>query len=108
LGIDLPSAALEYTSRDRAARELVETVSQRLHDQILTPATAMESAAFSRGAFEHPGHRIRFLVGIFLEPTEAEYEALKLPLPLHWLYYFFRPLRLAFKYARIRKSKETG
>ena len=108
LGIDLPSAALEYTSRDRAARELVETVSQRLHDQILTPATAMESAAFSRGAFEHPGHRMRFLVGIFLEPTEAEYEALKLPLPLHWLYYFFRPLRLAFKYARIRKSKETG
>ena len=51
---DLPSAALENTSRDRAARELVETVSQRLHDQILTPATAMESAAFSRGAFEHP------------------------------------------------------
>ena len=38
---------------------------------------------------------MRFLVGIFLEPTEAEYEeALKLPLPLHWLYYFFRPLRL--------------
>jgi hypothetical protein len=107
LGIDLPSAALEYTSKDRAARELVETVSRRLHDQILTPATAMESAAFSRGAFEHPGHRIRFLVGIFLEPTEAEYEALKLPLPLHWLYYFFRPLRLAFKYAGIRKSKET-
>jgi hypothetical protein len=99
LGIVLPSAAVEYISRDRTARDLVETVSQRLHDEILTPASAIESAAFSRRAFERTGHRVRFLIGIFLEPTEAEYGALKLPLPLHCLYYLFRPLRLAVKYA---------
>ena len=100
LGIALPSAAVEYTSSDQTARELVETVRQRLHDEILTPPSAMESASFSRRAFERNSHRLRFLIGIFIEPTEAEYEALKLPLPLHWLYYFFRPLRLAVKYAR--------
>jgi len=105
LGIDLPSAAVEYTGRDRTARELVKTVSQRLHDQRLTPASAMESASFSRRAFERTSHQVRYLIGIFLEPTEAEYEALKLPLPLHWLYYFFRPLRLTAKYARVRRSK---
>jgi hypothetical protein len=101
LGIAIPPAAVEYTSKDSGARELVDTIRQRLHDQILTPAAAMESASFSRRAFERSGHRIRFLVGIFLQPTEAEYQALKLPLPLHWLYYFFRPLRLAVKYARV-------
>ncbi len=102
LGISLPDAAVEYTRRDRVARELVETVSRRLHDQRLTPASAMESASFSRRAFERTGHHVRYLIGIFLEPTEAEYEALKLPLQLQWLYYFFRPLRLVAKYAWIR------
>jgi len=105
LGIVLPSAAVEYTGRDRTARELVETVSQRLHDQRLTPASAMESASFSRRAFERTSQQVRYLIGIFLEPTEAEYEALKLPLSLHWLYYLFRPLRLTAKYARVRRSK---
>src|SRR6266403_3055881 len=100
LGISIPPATVEY-SNDSGARELVETIRQRLHDEILTPAAAMESASFSRRAFESTGHRVRYLLGIFLEPTEAEYEALKLPLPLHWLYYFFRPLRLAVKYARL-------
>jgi hypothetical protein len=98
LGVSLPSAAVEYVSSDGDARELVETVRQRLYDEILTPASAMESASFSRRAFERTGPRVRFLIGVFLEPTEAEYEALKLPLPLHWLYYFLRPLRLIAKY----------
>jgi len=98
LGISLPSAAREHISSDQNDRELIETVRHRLYDEILTPASARESASFSRRAFERTGHRVRFLFGVFLEPTEAEYEALKLPLPLHWLYYFFRPLRLMFKY----------
>lgn len=102
LGISLPSAAVEYISSDGAARELVEIVRHRLYDEVLTPASAMESASFSRRAFERNGHRLRFLIGVFLEPTEAEYEALKLPLTFHWLYYFFRPLRLVFKYGWTR------
>jgi len=102
LGVSLPRAAVENISSDPVPRELVETVRHRLHDQIPTPASAVESASFGRRAFERTGHRIRFLIGVFLEPTEAEYEVLKLPLPLHWLYYFFRPIRLAFKYGWTR------
>jgi hypothetical protein len=102
LGISLPSAAVEHISSDRAARELVEIVRHRLYDEIVTPASAMESASFSRRAFERTGHRLRFLMGVFVEPTEAEYEVLRLPLPLHWFYYLFRPLRLAFKYGWTR------
>jgi Uncharacterised nucleotidyltransferase len=102
LGISLPIAAVEYTARGSTARNLVGTITKRLHDEVLTAPSALESASFSRRAFERTGHRVRFLVGVFLEPTEAEYAALKLPLPLHWLYYFFRPLRLVAKYARVR------
>ncbi len=106
LGISIPPGAVEYTSNDSGARELVGTIRRRLHDEIFTPAAVMESASFSRRAFERTGHRVRFLIGVFLEPTEAEYEVLKLPLPLHWLYYFFRPLRLVAKYGagRVRHS----
>jgi hypothetical protein len=68
----------------------------------------MESASFGRRAFERTGHRVRLLIGVFLEPTEAEYEVLKLPLPLHWLYYFFRPLRLMVKYGWVRFHRRDG
>ncbi len=104
LGVVLPPEASEYTTDDKAVRALIEIVQRRLHDEILTPASALESARFSRHAFELTGHRMRFLAGIFLEPTEAEYESLKLPLALHWLYYFFRPLRLAAKYSIQNRS----
>ena len=102
LGVSLPHVVLERINADGQIRALVATVSQRLNDQILTPASAVESVSFNRRAFERTRHRVRFAFGIFLEPTEAEYQALKLPPSLHWLYYFFRPLRLASKYARTR------
>lgn len=102
LGASVPAAAVDYVNADRIARALAETVSQRLDDEILTPASAMESARFARQAFERTGHSVRFIFGIFFQPTEAEYLALKLPPLLHWLYYLFRPVRLAAKYARVR------
>ena len=97
LGVDPPSACVDYMQTEQTLGAL-RVVKKRLHDEILTPASAMESARFANHVFERRQHRIRFIFGIFFEPTEAEYQALKLPPTLHWLYYAFRPARLAAKH----------
>jgi hypothetical protein len=100
LGVDLPSPAAKYTAMDWTYPALA-MIKKRLHDQTLAPAAPIESALFHRHVFERTGHRVRFVLGDFLQPTEAEYKALKLPPFLYWLYYLFRPARLASKYVRI-------
>ena len=92
--------AHERAHSDRGAIELSRRIEQRLHNVLLTPASAVEAAAFSRHVFEGRFQQLRFVAGVLLEPTEAEYQALKLPLKLHGLYYFFRPLRLSAKYVQ--------
>ena len=49
--------------------------------------------------FERNSHRLRYLAGTFVWPSEAEYRALRLPPALYFLYYPFRQLRLIAKYA---------
>jgi len=100
LGVDLPSPAVKYASMDWAHRALA-TIKKRLHDQVFTPPAPIESALLTRHVFERTGQRVRFVLGDFLQPTDAEYEALKLPPILYWLYYLFRPARVASKYARV-------
>jgi hypothetical protein len=103
LGVDLPPAAI-----DTEARALAADVIERFHTRAPILTAAVESARFSMRAFERTSQRTRFLFGIFLEPTEAEYRALQLPPVLYWLYYPFRPLRLALKYARRLGSSLGG
>lgn len=98
LGVDPPPASREYIETEQISRALA-AVKQRLHNETVGPASAIESANFARHVFARTGHRARFIFGIFFEPTEAEYQALQLPPALHWLYYAFRPLRLAVKHA---------
>ena len=100
LGVRLPEVAHERAHSDKLALTLMRKIEKRLYDVVLTPATAVESAVFSRHAFEGRVQRLRFVVGVFLEPTEAEYQALKLPIRLHGIYYLFRPLRLTAKYVQ--------
>ncbi len=108
LGVDPPPEAVEYAGEDPTACVLARIVVRRMQDEIGTPPSAVESALFSCRAFERTRHRVRLLIGIFVEPTEAEYQALKLPPSLHWLYYLFRPLRLMAKYAREPRKRKPG
>ena len=100
LGVDLPSPAVKYTGMDWTCRALA-MIKKRLHHQVFAPPGAIESTLLTRHVFERKGQRVRFVLGNFLQPTEAEYEALKLPPILYWIYYLFRPVRLARKYLRV-------
>lgn len=101
LGVSVPLPALEHIGADPAVNGLGKDVRKRLEDRTLRAASAIEAARFSVRAFERGAHGLRFVSGIFVQPTEAEYVALKLPPRLDWLYYFFRPVRLLIKYATV-------
>ncbi len=98
LGVDLPRAALELADTDARTRALVEAARERLRAD--GPISALEAVRFPARAFEQSQHRMRLIAGMVCQPTEAEYRALKLPPGLYWLYYLFRPMRLAVKYSR--------
>lgn len=46
-------------------------------------------------------HKLRYVLGAVFTPTEAEWDALRLPPALFPLYYLVRPLRLAARHARL-------
>ncbi len=84
--------------QDPAVEPLVRFVTERLLAARLLPTPEAELIPFCLKMFESPRHRIRYLAG-HLSPSDAEYQILHLPPALHFLYYPFRPLRLASKYA---------
>lgn len=101
LGVAVPPVAAEHVASDHEARALARTVRERLFAgaPTPTPTPAPDAARFSLRCFERPSHKLRYILGTFVSPSEAEYRALRLPPALYWLYYPFRPLRLMAKYA---------
>jgi hypothetical protein len=92
--LDAPTPTMP---QDRAVDALAAAIQRRLLSGADPAVPAMELIRFSMRLLERPGHRIRFLAGS-IAPSAAEYGALRLPRPLHFLYYPFRPFRLLWKY----------
>jgi Uncharacterised nucleotidyltransferase len=91
---------------DPVVKTLLSAVRRRLLAGARPPAGAIESNAFCLRLLERPTHRLRYLAGLYLTPSEAEYRALRLPGSLYVLYYPYRPIRLFWKHA-IRRSVRT-
>lgn len=105
LGVELPSSVAGLIAADASVRELAAEVSERFRRGL--PATHTASAVFCARVLELPSQQLRLLLGMFVQPTEAEYRNLQMPPALYWAYYPFRPLRLAAKHAaRLRNAKD--
>ena len=85
---------------DAEARALAKAIRERYLAGAPIPVPPLEAARLSLRMFDRTSHRLRYVFGSFFGPSEAEYRALRLPPALYGLYYVFRPLRLAAKYAR--------
>ena len=83
---------------DPAVNPLVESVTRRLLSGIPPPIPGSDLVPLCLRMLETPRQRIRYLGG-HMSPSAAEYQVLRLPPALHFLYYVFRPLRLAAKVA---------
>lgn len=98
LGAEFPAAVAQRIASDRRARDLAGDIRSRIFAGPPRPAGAIESAWLSSRVFERPGQRVRYVFGLFLEPSEAEFRVLGLPSMLYGLYYPFRLLRLSGKF----------
>ena len=98
LGVEFPPAAAALVDADLQVRVLAAEVLERLRTG--RPASQVATALFCMRVLERNGYRARLLLGMFVQPTEAEYRVVQLPPALYWVYYLLRPLRLAVKYAR--------
>ena len=95
---ELPPEAKEWVAHEPQTQELEMAIRKRFLDCVPFPAPALESARLSVRICDRTNHRLRFLFGTLIAPSEAEFGALPLPPALFSLYYLFRPLRLIAKY----------
>jgi Uncharacterised nucleotidyltransferase len=97
LGVVLPAQFLDAISKDRVVGSRVQIVRSRLFAGYPSPPPGMEQVGFNLPLVETLRGKLRYLHGMVLAPTEAEYTVLKLPPWLHWAYYPFRLFRLGWK-----------
>ena len=100
LANDLLGAPIPNMDKDAEVARLTHMVTDRLMAGATPPVPALASNRYTLRLLETPAQRLRYLAGLYLTPSEAEYRALKLPPSLFFLYYPFRPLRLIWKYVR--------
>jgi hypothetical protein len=62
-------------------------------------ATTVQSVRFTWRTLDRKTDALKAVAGLFFLPTEAEYQALQLPVALYGVYFPFRLLRLCAKYA---------
>ena len=104
LARELLGASAAELDIDPQAVRLAETISNRLLSGARPPVPAPESTRYTLRLLETPGQRLRCLAGLYLTPSEAEYRALRIPPWLFFLYYPFRPIRLIWKQAVMRRE----
>jgi hypothetical protein len=96
----LPAIVDEPVEHNRAVQLLRARVWKRLIEGPLAAPGTRELFSFAAGLSTHRTRTIRHLCGLLLNPTEAEWEAFRLPAALFVLYVPFRLWRLLRKYLR--------
>ena len=98
LNVELPETALRYTNAaiedKRFASYLIERMLTIPPDQYETSSELRLQLQLAKGVWP----KLRCAAGYVLLPTTADV-ALRLPRPLFFLYYLYRPMRLTSKYA---------
>jgi hypothetical protein len=92
LGTDLPEPIAQVIARDRRIRRLCDEIRARLFDSHQSAPPLLAVVRFN--LLIRSGWRSRIRYGRFLfAPTDSDLDAVKLRPPLHFIYYFLRPLR---------------
>jgi hypothetical protein len=85
-----------------------QTFAEQLAENVMTPATGHDDSMSPSAPMSSFGlqfrlanglwPKLRCALGFSILPTEADAESLPLPSSLSFLYYPYRPMRLAMKY----------
>ena len=105
LGAELPVEVAKVVERDFGGGSVVSRIVSKLFTESTEPFGDSERVIFYLRMMDRWQDRVRFCSNYLSQclrdvaiPTSKEHEFFSLPAPLSFLYYFFRPLRLAGKY----------
>ncbi len=94
LGTALPERVLGRLAAEARAPKLAAEIRERF----LTDRPAGGESRFHLRSMDRMRDQVRFLLGTIFEPTEADWDSLRIPPSLFPLYYLARPLRLLAKH----------
>ncbi|HBI15584.1 MAG TPA: hypothetical protein DDY20_08745 [Desulfobulbaceae bacterium] len=104
LGVELNSSAVAEKMADwPALRGIGDKV---IHDLFAGPEerlqkpTYWDEVRYHRQTMDNFTDWLRFSMRIVLQPTHSDWQWLRLPVSMAWLYYVLRPLRLGMKYVK--------
>jgi hypothetical protein len=96
----VPDDRLRRARAIPAVRELAAWVEKRMF-RARDDWVSVEKSLFHLRVRERPWDGLRYTLSLALEPNDADWTALRVPAPFTFLYYLFRPVRLAIKYGRL-------
>lgn len=111
LGTCLPEEVRQAISRDESIPTLVSRVRQVLFPGQEVSAISKMASRFSSFHLlvrDSPSDRIRYGIRLLLRPTVKEWQTWPLPSYLTFLYYFYRPLRLAWEWRKEKSSDQKS
>ena len=105
LGTTLPNEVSKQISKELGPQSGFQQIRERLFAQTDEPRRKIEKVIFYlrtkdgwRDRFQFCFYYLSQCVQAIVTPTTKEQRVLPLPVPLYFLYYFFRPFRLTVKY----------
>ena len=108
LGAELPVEVSKTVERDFRGGSVVSRIVSKLFTESTEPFGDFELVIFYLRTMDRWQDRVRFCFSYLSQwlrhvatPTSKDRELVPLPAPLSFLYCFFRPLRLTFRYLRL-------
>ena len=93
LAIQLPDAAKQYCSQDEDAIALSKTAESFLFPSAQEVPGDWRTLQYHLAFAKTPRERARFIVSRVFAPAEPDWDRIRLPRQLFFLYYLIRPLR---------------
>jgi hypothetical protein len=96
----LPDEIWQRSQTDAAVQSLGAQVTRKLFGSPEEQSEGFESVLFHWKARERVRDRVRYCLSLALAPTFGDWDSIKLPSFLSFLYYLLRPIRLTGKYGQ--------
>jgi hypothetical protein len=100
LGPVLPADILRTAMASPAVRSAAHEVRGQLFLDADNPSSVLKSLLFQMRITASARRRISYFLGTIIVPTQADWQALRLPAFSYPLYYLLRPIRLLGKHGR--------
>jgi hypothetical protein len=96
---DVPSEIRDQLNSNLVAQALVAQVKENLF-KLSNARSPVDNYNFYMRSLERLQDRLYYLLGLIFKPEEADWLIISLPEKMYFGYYFFRPLRLLYKYGK--------